>query len=103
MITCTRCGGKNADDNRFCEQCGNKLQSLSRAGSPVELSDRPSDPLTRIQNNGKPSPALARMFEAWIYILLLTVAAAICAWKDVWWPLYPTVAVIGIVAWLRKI
>ena len=47
--------------------------------------------------------ALGRMIEAWIYVLALTGTAAACAWYDVWWPLYPAVAVIGLATWLRKV
>ena len=103
MIICTGCGKKNDDASRFCEQCGRKLQSSYKPAAP---SDGPSPflaPFTGRGADGELRLALGRMIEAWIYVLALTGTAAACAWFDVWWPLYPAVAVVGLAAWLRKV
>ncbi|MDD3311899.1 hypothetical protein [Pseudodesulfovibrio sp.] len=72
------------------------------AGSQAGL-DRPSDPLLRRDDAGNPRLPLGRMVEAWAYVIVLAAVASACAWKEVWWPLYPAVGIIGLVAWLRKI
>jgi hypothetical protein len=43
------------------------------------------------------------MVEAWAYVAALGGVAAICLVREVWWPLYPAVAVLGLAAWLRRI
>jgi hypothetical protein len=103
VIICTRCGKKNDDENRFCEQCGKKLQSSRRT---TVLPDQSTSPLERFTHPGVSDDsrsALNRMLEAWGYVLLLGGVAGACAWFDTWWPLYPAVALIALIARLRKI
>ncbi len=103
MIICTRCGEKNDDENRFCEQCGKKLQSSRQ---PTNPNERSSGPLDRFMHRGMPDESrldLGRMLEAWGYLFLLGGIAAACAWFDTWWPIYPAVALIALLARLRNI
>jgi len=103
VILCTGCGTKNDDEARFCEACGRKLQS-SRRATPVDGS--PGRTLSRFRHQGlAPGTriSLRRMVEAWIYVLLLAGVGVVCVLREVWWPLYPAVAVLGLIAWLRRI
>ena len=36
---CPRCGEDNADDNRFCTECGTELRSPGQAGDPARKED----------------------------------------------------------------
>lgn len=103
MILCTGCGTRNHDESRFCEKCGKKLQSDYR---PVEQGDDSCGPLTRFQHNGVAPDLkndLMRMLEAWGYVLLLGGVATGCYFYKTWWPMYPAIALIALVIWLRKI
>ncbi|MUM76107.1 zinc-ribbon domain-containing protein [Pseudodesulfovibrio sp. F-1] len=103
MIICTGCGTKNDDEARFCEECGRKLQS-SRRTAPTGAS--PGAPLSRFRHQGiapGTRTSLWRMAEAWAYVLMLAVVGAVCVVREVWWPLYPAVALLGLIAWLRRI
>ncbi|WP_272700460.1 zinc ribbon domain-containing protein [Desulfovibrio sp. Fe33] len=102
MITCTKCGGKNSDDALACARCGNKLQSSRRSSSRPDHSAAPLEPF---RHQGLPRDLMRtvkRMLEAWAYVLVLgTVAGFSIAYK-VWWPLYPTVAIIALLLWFRR-
>lgn len=103
MIICTKCGAKSSDETLVCGHCGNKLQSSRR----VSMNPTPANaPLERFHHQGL-SPdilrSLKRMLEAWGYVLLLGGVAAGCISYRVWWPLYPTVAVIVLLLWLRRV
>lgn len=104
VITCTRCGEKNSDDTRFCTRCNRKLQSSLRA-APADT--RPGDePLEGFRHRGVPDDvwlAVRRMIEAWAYLLILAGVGAACWWYRTWWPLYPTVGLLGLLIWLRRI
>ncbi|WP_284690200.1 hypothetical protein [Salidesulfovibrio brasiliensis] len=41
------------------------------------------------------------MVEAWIYVLVLLVAAGICQWRGQWWPMWPLLGAIAVLAGLR--
>lgn len=94
---------KNDDENRFCEQCGKKLQSSRRTTVLPDQSNSPLEPFTHLGMSEGSRFALGRMLEAWGYVLLLAGVAGACAWFDTWWPLYPAVALIALIARLRKI
>ncbi|WFS63544.1 hypothetical protein LF599_05100 [Pseudodesulfovibrio thermohalotolerans] len=44
-----------------------------------------------------------RMLEAWAYVLVLGSVAGACIAYKVWWPLYPTIAVIALLLWFRRV
>lgn len=104
VITCTKCGEKNSDDTRFCARCNRKLQS-SRRAAPAE--DSPvDDPLVSFEHQGMPADAwrdLKRLMEAWGYLLLLAGVAAGCWWYRTWWPLYPTVGLLALLIYFRRV
>ncbi|RWU02788.1 zinc ribbon domain-containing protein [Pseudodesulfovibrio sp. S3] len=103
MITCTKCGEKNSDDTRFCAKCNNKLQSIRQT---VSFENPSGAPLESFRHQNMPPDSwrsLKRMIEAWGYLALLAAVAAGCAFYDTWWPLYPTVALLGLVLWLRRV
>lgn len=103
MITCTKCGGKNSDDTRFCAQCGHKLQSSRQAAPDGPPLDEPLAPFAHQGLSPDLMRTLKRMAEAWVYLLLLGAVGAGCAWYQVWWPLYPAVALLGLLIWLRRV
>ncbi|WP_316897042.1 zinc-ribbon domain-containing protein [Pseudodesulfovibrio indicus] len=103
VITCTKCGGKNSDDTRFCARCGNKLQSSRKAGPDAPPPEEPLEPFAHQGLSPDLLRTLKRMAEAWVYLLLLGAVAAGCAFYEVWWPLYPAVALLGLLIWLRRI
>lgn len=39
MVACSRCGHRNAPDDRFCANCGNQLREDTAALSEVEVDD----------------------------------------------------------------
>ena len=103
VITCNKCGAKNSDETRFCERCKNKLQSARQI---VPTGESLEPPLESFRHRGVPEDSrrtLMRMIEAWGYVLLLAGVAAGCAVTETWWPLYPTVAVLGLLLWLRRV
>ena len=68
-----------------------------------DQSTNPLEPFTHLGMSEDSRSALNRMLEAWGYVLLLAGVAGACAWFDTWWPLYPAVALIALIARLRKI
>ena len=104
MITCTKCGEKNSDDTRFCTRCNHKLQSSLR-GAPAEESPV-DEPLGSFEHQGMPADAwrdLKRLAEAWAYLLLLAGVGAGCWWYRTWWPLYPTVGLLALLIYFRRV
>ncbi|WP_071547143.1 zinc-ribbon domain-containing protein [Pseudodesulfovibrio hydrargyri] len=104
MITCTKCGTKSSDDTLACPKCGNKLQSSRRAAP--DNGARTDAPLEPFRHHGVPGDlmrSLKRMLEAWAYVLILAGVAASCIVYRIWWPLYPAVAFIALLLWLRKV
>jgi len=103
VIICTKCGEKNSDEIRFCPKCGKKLQSSRQ---PTVLTDSSSSRLESFKHEGV-SPqswtSLMRMVEAWGYVALLVAVAVACAIYKTWWPLYPAVGLLGLMAWYRQI
>jgi len=47
--------------------------------------------------------SLKRMLEAWCYLGLLVAVAVGCVAYETWWPLYPTIGVLGLLLFFRKI
>lgn len=102
MITCTRCGHANDDRELVCVSCGKKIQSCHYV-PPVEEE---RNQLERLNTRQLPPDVwrnLKRMAEAWAYLTLLGAVAAGCWHYRVWWPLYPAVAVIGLIMWVRRV
>jgi len=103
VITCTQCGVKNSDETRFCTQCGNKLQSNRQ---PVPSTDPANFWLEPFRHDGMPPESklsLLRMVEAWGYVAVLVAVAIGCTVYSTWWPMYPAVGLLGLLAWLRRI
>jgi len=103
MILCTGCGKKNDDEARSCSVCGKKLQSSRQVS--VSGCDLPG-PLRRFNHVGMPEErwhSLKRMLEAWCYLGLLVAVAVGCVAYETWWPLYPTIGVLGLLLFFRKI
>lgn len=104
MITCTKCGEKNSDDTRFCTRCNWKLQSSRQEAADNET---PADrPLSAFRHQGIPVDVrrdLLRLIEASGYALVLAGVAGACWWYRVWWPLYPAVAVLALLVFLRRL
>lgn len=103
VITCNKCGAKNSDETRFCEKCGNKLQSSRRI---VPNGEPSAPPLEAFRHQGVSDDArrtLMRMIEAWGYVGLLAAVAVGCAVYERWWPLYPAVALLGLIIWIRRV
>ena len=103
MILCTGCGTRNDDESRYCEKCGKKLQSDRCV---VASSGPTNSKLTRFKHNGVAPDLkndLKRMLEAWCYVLLLGGVGTGCYFYKAWWPMYPAIAVIALIIWLRKL
>ena len=50
-----------------------------------------------------PLGGLGPYLEACLYAGVLAAAVGVCLWLGVLWPLYPLMAVLGVVAWLRRL
>lgn len=103
VIICTKCGAKNSDDTLACARCGNKLQSPRRACADPAPADAPLEPFRGQRLSPDLLRSLRRMLEAWVYVLVLGGVAAACLSYRVWWPLYPTVAGMALLLWLRRV
>jgi hypothetical protein len=104
VITCTKCGAKSPDDTLACPRCGNKLQSSRRAApSQADPTDMPLEPFRHDGVSGDLMRSLKRMLEAWAYVLILAGVATACIVYKIWWPLYPAVALIALLLWVRKV
>ena len=103
VITCTKCGAKNSDDTLLCAKCGNKLQSSRRAQATEAPEDGPLEPFRHHGLAPDLMRSLRRMLEAWLYVLLLGGVATGCYLYKIWWPLYPAVALIALLLWLRRV
>ncbi|QGY41939.1 zinc-ribbon domain-containing protein [Pseudodesulfovibrio cashew] len=102
-MICTGCGQQNQDGERFCQKCGKKLQSSRRMAAS---DDNSSAPLPRFTHHGLPEDrwlTFRRLVEAWGYLGVLAVVAAVCFFQKTWWPLYPAVVVLGLLLWFRRI
>src|SRR5687767_4331628 len=42
MSTCPNCGAQNDPANRFCDQCGTRIEASAPAAVPVAASDMPT-------------------------------------------------------------
>jgi hypothetical protein len=104
VITCTKCGARNSDDTLVCADCGNKLQSSRRAApSNGPVADAPLERFRHQGVSGDLLRTLKRMLEAWAYVLILAGVGTACVVYRIWWPLYPTVVIIALLLWLRKV
>lgn len=45
MPFCTKCGHKNGDENRFCEECGTQLQTTNALSLNQSSQDSPAAPI----------------------------------------------------------
>ena len=81
----------------------------SRPQKPELASDktrpdiRPDSRLLDFQGWKNPLFGLGPYFEACLYAAVLAVAVAACLAVGVLWPLYPLLAVLALVAWLRRL
>ena len=103
MIICTQCGEKNSDEIRFCEKCGKKLQSSRQSTSLTDSSNYWMESFKHEGISPLSKVSLLRMVEAWGYIVVLVAVTIACLIYETWWPLYPAVGVLGLIAWLRRL
>jgi hypothetical protein len=87
--------------------CGHKLQSDRLAGEN-ESGDGPDgraegSRLLDFQGWSRPGRGLGPYVEASVLALLLAGAAVVCQLTGVLWPLYPAVALCGLILWLRRL
>jgi uncharacterized OB-fold protein len=54
MITCPNCGAQNDDGNRFCDQCGTRLDAQASASPPAPATDQPTVAAQNCPNCGSP-------------------------------------------------
>lgn len=64
---------------------------------------RPDSRLLDFQGWKNPLFGLGPYFEACLYAGVLAVAVAVCLAVGVLWPLYPLLAVLALIAWLRRL
>lgn len=109
-MLCNKCGGEIPDDERFCPLCGHKLQSGRVRGQAAPDDDGASPPtpedaprLLDFQGWARQERGGGRYVEACIYAALLVAGVVWCLTAGVLWPLYPLLAVLGLVAWLRRL
>ena len=106
-MRCNKCGTESPDATRFCPVCWHKLQSDRLAGEN-ESGDGPEghaegSRLLDFQGWARPGRGLGPYVEASILALLLAGAAVVCQLAGVLWPLYPAVALCGLILWLRRL
>jgi len=102
VIICNKCGVKNSDETLYCTKCNNKLQSSRQVIVPDRPVEAPLEKLTASGMNSDAWRSFKRLIEAWLYVLLLAGVVTLCAMERIWWPLYPAVAVLGLIVWLRR-
>ncbi|BAH73536.1 zinc ribbon domain-containing protein [Solidesulfovibrio magneticus] len=64
---------------------------------------RPDSRLLDFQGWKNPLFGLGPYFEACLYAGVLAVAVVVCLAVGVLWPLYPLLAVLALIAWLRRL
>lgn len=106
-MRCNKCGEENPDAARFCTVCGHKLQSDHHPGAESPESSAPETPSTRplldFQGWTRPGRGLGPYLEACIYAVILIGAVVWCLADQITWPLYPILAILALVAWLRRL
>lgn len=80
-----------------------RTETSRPAPAPLDQEDRPPSPLLDFQGWANPLRGLGPYLEASLYAGVLAVAVALCLWIGLLWPLYPLLAVLGVVAWLRRL
>lgn len=107
-MRCSKCGTQSPDTTRFCPVCGNKLQSGRGPGGNegTEEESRPEEPgrhLLDFQGWGASRHGFGRYVEASVYAAVLSAGVVGCLIYGHFWPLYPMLGVLGLVAWLRRL
>ena len=108
-MRCNKCGTQSPDDVRFCPVCGHKLQSdhVGESASPKtdDLPERPAEirRLLDFQGWAKSGRGGGRYIEACCYAVILVGGTVWCLKIDLTWPLYPLIAGLGLIAWLRRL
>lgn len=100
---CMKCGVQNDDENRFCDNCGHKLQSARRWVLPEEEPDEELDFSWMARRRGSWFKGWQRYAESWFYALVLLGGAGACAWFRVWWPLYGLLPLLLLLLLVRRI
>jgi len=109
-MRCSKCGTESPDTERFCPVCGHKLQS-ERPNAPEtptteNAGPRPADEPRRLldfQGWTTPRRGLGRYLEACLYAVILVAGVTYCLLSGRTWPLYPLIAGLALVAWLRRL
>lgn len=71
--------------------------------APDRRADRESSHLLDFQGWASPLRGLGPYLEACLYAGALGAGVAVCLWTGVLWPLYPLLAVLAGLAWLRRL
>jgi len=102
-MICNKCGQENPDEAMNCLVCGHKLQS---GWKPLWNRDGGSDwdPIAMLREPGSASrKKIRKHVEAWTVAVLALAAATGFAYMELYWPLYPLIAVAVIYAFCRGI
>lgn len=108
-MRCSKCGTQSPDATRFCPVCGNKLQSDRSPGpggddgTAAGGQTEPPRRLLDFQGWVSPRRGLGPFIEASVYAAALLAAVVVCVVYGHFWPLYPVIAVLALVAWLRRL
>ncbi len=109
-MQCVKCGAENPDTERFCGVCGHKLQSGRQPGAEGAGQGGgeggaagQSRRLLDFQGWAGSERGFGPYIEASAYAVVLVAGVAWCLAAGVLWPLYPLIAVLALVAWLRRL
>lgn len=103
---CTKCGTKNADDAKFCENCGAPLQRADAPHTAPQVPVPPVAPAAAPSPAAVPGPRPARSPMVWLVAVLAVVLVLTAGLA--WWVFErstgPTQAQVSAAAnlWLRR-
>ena len=95
--------GDGEAGRREAQQDPARPQKPELAPDAASPEARPDSRLLDFQGWKNPLFGLGPYFEACLYAGVLAVAVAVCLTMGLLWPLYPLLAVLALVAWLRRL